>query len=258
MIKGLAPGSILQLMHVKRRFRRIKKGRFLEFGSGEGQLSKILLDLGWEGVGVDMNPESCQRNSKLNEQFCKNGRYRVICGNVVNQNFQSSFDLIISSMVIEHIPDQKLLELFKQIKNLLSDSGFIATLVPSGMKFWSVEDDIAGHVKRYEAKDIEELALKTSMNVRSIKGLTFPISNLLLPISSYLIKKQEGWKLDLDIEEKTIKSSSRDVVGKTRFPEALNVILNEVFMWPLYILQRVFTNSKQNMVIYFELTKTKI
>jgi hypothetical protein len=58
--------------------------------------------------------------------------------------------------------------------------------------------------------------------------------------------------LSLSLLERTKHSGRRNVLFKTHFPVVLKLILNEWTMLPLYFLQRMFTNSKDALVLYFE------
>ena len=147
---------------------------------------------------------------------------------------------------------------FKKCNELLTNDGIVITIVPASMKYWEIEDEIAGHVKRYEFSDFKDLADKFNYDINKINGLTFPISNLLLPISNHLVTKSESWKKNLDLQERTKLSSSggaRNVPGKTTFPKIFKYLLNEITMYPFYLLQIIFSKSKRSMIIYCELKK---
>jgi hypothetical protein len=49
-INVLPPGTLLQLMYLRERLEKLEPGRFIEIGPGSGEISKLLLDLGWGGV----------------------------------------------------------------------------------------------------------------------------------------------------------------------------------------------------------------
>src|SRR5277367_2560525 len=60
------PGTILQPMYVEERLRNRLPGTFIEIGVGRGFLTKLLLDLGWRGVGLELNPDAIEAASALN------------------------------------------------------------------------------------------------------------------------------------------------------------------------------------------------
>ena len=80
IIKGHAPGTILQFQFIRERLRRKSKKpmKFIEVGSGKGFLSHLLLSEGHAGVGVDLNQSACAINQEVNEQHIVNGEYEII------------------------------------------------------------------------------------------------------------------------------------------------------------------------------------
>nr|VFK62323.1 MAG: Methyltransferase domain-containing protein [Candidatus Kentron sp. UNK]VFK70419.1 MAG: Methyltransferase domain-containing protein [Candidatus Kentron sp. UNK] len=78
----------------------VKDGRLLEIGFGNGERLGLLSSLGWQAIGVDFDQTSV--NNGLREGL------RVSLGDVTEQKYPDDyFDAIISSHVIEHIPDPK-------------------------------------------------------------------------------------------------------------------------------------------------------
>src|SRR4051794_25258048 len=119
---GLAPGNILQNLFVKERIAHLLKERqyasFIEFGAGMGYLSAILLDVGMTGFAVDLNETACESNRSLNASAIKQGKYRVVNGDFLATDLPQ-VDVILSSMVVEHLPDDARLAYFEQAKRLL-------------------------------------------------------------------------------------------------------------------------------------------
>ncbi len=256
-VADLAPGSILQRMFFKQRMQKLFSGpiHFLEIGSGRGHLSELMLKMGHTGVGIDLNEEACQVNLNLNHQFIEVGKYDVKCISLFHyENTGSVFDLIFSSMVIEHLSPEELTEYFVHCRKLLKKNGLIIEVVPSSMKYWGIEDEIAGHYKRYTQTDFYELAKKEKLNIKFIAGLTYPVSNWLFPLSNRLVKKAEAYKQNLTLQERTILSGHRDVPMKSSFPEWMKIILNPLTLYPLFVLQNWFRNHKDCMVMYCEMT----
>ena len=253
---GLPPGNILQYIYLSQRLDYYqKKGfdSFLKIGSGNGNVSNIFLKKGFRGLGFDLNKSACDNNKLKNGKFIKDKKYRVLNDNFIDKGIIEKYDIIISCMVIEHMPTYILKEYFEKCKKVLSEKGVIITLVPSSMKHWGIEDDIAGHVKRYEFEDINNLGPEDSFKVIKNVGLTYPLSNIFLSLSNSLIKKSESDKLKLSQQEKTIYTGNRDVKFKTTFPSVFNIVLNPVVMYPFYLLQLLFSKKLENLVIYSEL-----
>jgi SAM-dependent methyltransferase len=255
---GLPPGNILQYLYLKERLGVLKnegKSSFIEVGSGNGNVSKILLEMGFEGAGYDLNGSACENNKSKNEYYIVNKKYNVNNNNFITADQKNKVDIIISCMVIEHMPYDILVDYFEKCRIVLKNNGVVVSLVPSSMKHWGVEDDIAGHIKRYEFIDFQNLANKFDFKEKDICGLTYPLSNIVFSLSNQLVAKNESDKLALSQEEKTIYTGNREVQFKTTFPKVFNVILNPVIMYPFHILQKLFRMNSNSMVIYSELQK---
>jgi SAM-dependent methyltransferase len=258
-MKPLPPGTILQLMYLRDRLRKLKPGRFIEIGPGSGEISRLLLDLGWVGVSYDLEILTVQRLHKRFYLQIKEKRY-----DAKNLDFlatdscnQPKADLIISCMVIEHLNDRLEEEFMHVSSRLLRHDGLMIGLVPASPSHWGIEDDIAGHNRRYTRNSLMELASKTGWCLRHVAGLTYPISNLLLPLSNYLVLSEKS-KLKLSRIEKTKASGIRNVRFKTTFPSVLGVFLNEYFLLPLHWIQKAFCASPSALVLYFEASVIRV
>jgi len=252
-MKILPPGNILQNLYLKERLRENKWKTFLEIGSGNGYLSNVMLTSGLSGTGCDLNQDACKNNSEHNARYIEKGRYKVLNKDFTTLSTDEKYDLIIAAMVIEHIPDEELKGFISKCKSVLSPSGSVVFFVPSSMKYWGIEDEIAGHIKRYEFVDFENFNSQHQLKVNHIAGLNYPVSNWLFRISNFLIKKAESSKLELSQKERTVYTGNRNVSYKTNFPGIFGLVLNEWVMYPFHLLQKAFKNNKNSMVIYCEL-----
>lgn len=251
----LPPGTLLQLMYLKKRLRHIDPGYFIEIGPGNGEVTKVLLDYGWSGCSYDLDANTVTTMSKRFSKEISDKRFMVI-----NEDYLLSTpptakkaDLIISSMVIEHLDDEAQLIFMQKSKINLEPNGIMIGIVPGSPAHWGIEDDIAGHCRRYTQSLVQEIAADNGWRTQHLAGLTFPISNFLLPISNFLVNKSEQSKLALSHVERTKLSGRRQVKFKTHFPSILRILLNEFTLFPLYLIQNLFLKSKRALVIYFEL-----
>jgi SAM-dependent methyltransferase len=255
IIKGHAPGTILQFLFIRDRLRKAMgtSKKFIDVGSGKGYLSELLLSLGHNGIGVDLNQSACIHNNLLNSNYISDGKYEV-----VNTAFElidnKDFDFLISSMVIEHLDEITLDKFMTKAKQVIKPNGRLIFLVPSNMDAWGIEDEIAGHVKRYSFSDIERMASKHNMNLEKRVGLNYPISNWLLSLSNRIVNSKEAEILNKSERDRTIYTGNRNIKYKTVYPTYLNLILNELVMYPFHILQNIFKNNEKSLVMYFELT----
>jgi SAM-dependent methyltransferase len=250
----LPPGNILQNLYVRERLKKLKPKSFCEIGSGNGHISRIFLEKNIPGIAYDLNTSACRNNTALNKKYINTGMYQVINDNFFQHIGKKTFDLIISCMVIEHFAPEAVDQYFSVCKNALNVGGSIVILVPAGMKYWGVEDQIAGHFKRYSFHDFQQIAKTHNLRIVNMSGLTFPVSNILLRLSNKLVSANENYKRDLSRQEQTLLSGNRDVKFKTSFPRYLKILLNEVTMYPFHLLQKMNKRNSNSMVIYCEMT----
>jgi hypothetical protein len=136
----------------------------------------------------------------------------------------------------------------------LNAHGTMICIVPGSPAAWGIEDDIAGHLRRYTAEALRERFSGHGWQVTHVAGLTFPLSNALLPLSNYLVRKAEAHKLSLSLGERTRQSGIRNVPMKTTFWPVFGLLLNERILLPFHLLQKHFSRSKRALVLYLEAT----
>jgi SAM-dependent methyltransferase len=250
----LPPGTLLQMMYLEERLRHVPPGRFIEVGPGGGEITQVLLDRGWRGRSYDLEARTI---SKLAQRFDRQIVEQRFCA--LNEDFLTSdpdatekADLVISCMVMEHLDDTAESQFMRVAGQALKPSGMMIGLVPGSPTHWGIEDDIAGHCRRYTQSSVQALARNSRWSLMHIAGLTFPLSNVLLPVSNFLVRRSESSKLAMSALERTKESGRREVKFKTHFPSVLGLILNRVTMSPVHMLQKLFSGSERALVIYFE------
>ena len=254
----LAPGNILQNMYLKHRLKKwTNKGlSFVEVGAGNGKISNILLNAGLTGVGFDLSKQACAINARNNEMFIRNNKY-VINNSDFLEYDGSGVDIVISSHVMEHLSDEAVDLYFRKATSVLSENGLIVSLVPSCMRYWGIEDETVGHFRRYEYQDFHALSSRYRLKITDLAGLTYPVSNMLLGMSNFLLKKNESWKTTIPMQEQTLLSSSgvKQVKFKTFFPSYFRYFINEATMYPFFLVQLLTVRNQNCMVIYCEQSK---
>lgn len=259
-VYGLAPGNVQQNMYIKHRINSWNiastQKKFIEVGAGNGYISKFFLERGFTGRGYDLSDIACENNIQFNSEYIRTGKYRVINKDFFTHNEKDKVDIIISSHVIEHFFDNELYDYFIKCKSILNDSGRIISLVPASMKYWGIEDETVGHIRRFEFSDFTKIAEQHQLHIDIISGLTYPLSNICFNLSNHLIRKNDSWKKELNKKEQTILSSSgvKNIKYKTYFPAYFRWIINEITMFPFYILQVINRKNTSSMVIYIELS----
>jgi SAM-dependent methyltransferase len=241
-------------MYLRERIKKMRPGRFVEIGPGAGHVTALLLDAGWTGVAYDLEASTVSAVIKRFSKEIESGRFHAETRNWLSVNVDEQVDLVISCMVMEHFDDEGERAFIDAAKSCLVPSGLMVALVPASLDHWGIEDEIAGHFRRYSYATVRTKFESLGWQVRHLAGLTFPISNMLFPVSNYLVRKSEARKLSLSMVERTKQSGIRDVPMKTNFPSVFGLLLNETTMIPLHWVQKLFLRSNKAMVLYIEAT----
>lgn len=244
-----SPGHILCAdfitQSVKKNFKNSFK--FLDIGSGVGLYSKYILSINnSKGIGIDLNTEACKLNSYLNQKSISKKSYEVINDDFLSHNFNDKYDLIVIWNVIEHLDENELKKILKKINLILKSNGLLIIGVPSYQKYWSIEDEVVGHKRRYNLELLKKHVCSASFKLINYCGLTFPIGNLLFSLKKKLVQISESERKDLN---KTIYSGYRKVRFLTIYPFYFKFFINYYTLYPFIIFQRMFKNLKKSMII---------
>jgi SAM-dependent methyltransferase len=234
------PGTILQHLYLKERIAARSPGRFVEVGVGSGHISNVLLSLGWCGAGYELNADAVARASDENRAFIESRRFTVVNGDwlTTSREHDGAVDVVISSMVLEHLDDDQVGHYFEHAAQQLRPGGEAVLLVPGSPSHWGIEDEIAGHHRRYTVASLSETVRRHGWSPTHVVGLTYPLSNLLLGVSNVLVRRAEQDKRSLSLRERTEQSGNRRVHWKTDFPRWVGVVVNETTLLPAHWLQK--------------------
>lgn len=114
--------------------------RILDFGCGFGQMLNALKVAGvTDAEGIDIEPEAIRH--------CREQGFRCTDGltspDFYEQN-SSSFDFIIMSHVLEHIPKEHMIDQLEKLRRLLKPGGSLLVMVPNAQSntgaYWAYED----------------------------------------------------------------------------------------------------------------------
>jgi 2-polyprenyl-3-methyl-5-hydroxy-6-metoxy-1,4-benzoquinol methylase len=92
--------------------------------------------------------------------------------------WQGRWDVAFLLDVLEHLHDDT--EILRQVRAALSPGGLLFVTVPALKFFWSDNDRIAGHLRRYTRKDMARLAKESGFRVLDMRYFMFFLSPLLL------------------------------------------------------------------------------
>jgi len=102
---------------------KLKTGKVLDLGCGDGREIEFLQERGFECTGVDRNAE------KINQNKQRNNDVNWIFQDIRNFKFEQQYELIIAKTVIHYFPKEKQIEIINKIKTATKENGinYIAT-----------------------------------------------------------------------------------------------------------------------------------
>jgi SAM-dependent methyltransferase len=90
------------------------------------------------------------------------------------------FNLILLSEVLEHLNDD--VGALETIHGLLAEDGVLVITVPRDPRFWSVEDELWDHKRRYERAELEGKLRDTGFELDLLWTWGFPITKRIVKL----------------------------------------------------------------------------
>ena len=142
-------------------------------------------------------------------------RYQI---DLLDLQVADRWDVAFLLDVLEHIP--KDVTALNQIYEALRPGGLLFITTPALNCFWSLNDYLTHHVRRYSRKDYQRLADQTGFKVRYTRYFMFFLSPLLL------ISRMRA----LNLESMTADDIRKHLEHTHRIPSApINLILRLLF-----------------------------
>lgn len=142
-----------------------------EIGAGNGSVALALQNAGYPVVALEPTVRLA-RNAK------KRGLRDVVCSDLENARFkQGALANVGMFDVLEHIPADA--EYLRRLRAMMPAGGRLYCAVPALRFLWSLEDEAAGHVRRYS---LGELRRKISNAGFLVEHSTYYFAPLIVPI----------------------------------------------------------------------------
>lgn len=217
--------------------RRVTGGdHFLEIGPGRLMLSIELLRHFRRGTLIDFSSGSRAFFSALGK--ADRDRLNLIVADFMVYSFQASYDAVIACEVLEHIGDES--AFLGKIHGLLNPGGQLILSVPARKKLWSDHDEIAGHFRRYEKKEITDLLSRQNFKRIDVVAYGYPFINALRMARIVLAKWQYAEKNAWSRERKT-KESGLGPAGL--LARSIGLLINPVSAYPLCLISKLFNGT---------------
>lgn len=203
----------------------------LEVGCGCGDLLHVLEHKGYTGFGIDISDSAL----KVARSGFKSDRIKVAC--CPPGDLQEKFDIVVASEVMEHCQDDILF--LTQLRARLRDRGHLLLTVPAHMNDWGANDDFCGHIRRYERAGLKSILQKSGFDDIVIYSYGVPIYNIMKPLYDAAIRNKASKTAAQ--ADKTTGSGGMWLMNEADI--FFRIIFNDVTMYPLYLMQRLFYST---------------
>lgn len=227
--------SFLYRNYLYRKFSNFlsKDDYFLDIGSGNGEFVKYLLKKGLQGDAIDISKEAV---TFMGQQLKGFKGVNIKLANLFTYKPAVKYDVIFMFEVLEHIEDDQLA--LKKIYQLLKPNGTFILSVPAHQKDWDKIDEIKGHFRHYERKELLGKLKKANFVIESFISYGFPLLWILRKVTKTgkLIK---SYTESLTQEEKTKISSLRQ-----EYPPSLKfLVANPLILYPMFKIMDLFLQT---------------
>ncbi|MGH6609128.1 MAG: class I SAM-dependent methyltransferase [Burkholderiaceae bacterium] len=147
--------------------------RFLELGCGSGfTLQALALAFPrWQLSGTEATIEG------LRIAAARTPRARLLQADGRDLPFTSEFDLVGAFDVLEHIHEGD--RVLSEIHRSLRPRGCVMLTVPQHRWLWSEQDELAGHVRRYDPGELEAALRRAGFEILDSIGFMAPLVPLM-------------------------------------------------------------------------------
>jgi 2-polyprenyl-3-methyl-5-hydroxy-6-metoxy-1,4-benzoquinol methylase len=152
---------------------RIKIGKLLEIGSGQGYILEIFEKNGFKVSGIEPSRTNVEIiNKKLKNGKCKHGFAESEIDHEVK------FDLIIMSHVLEHVIDSR--KVLEKLKTVLTNDGHLFIEVPNCSSKKYLEESIytQPHIQHFTKESIQKLLESIEMKIVKVDTLNGEVNSI--------------------------------------------------------------------------------
>lgn len=100
------------------------------------------------------------------------------------------WDAVFLLDVLEHLEDDT--EALRQVRRALKPGGLVFATVPALDRFWSSNDEVAGHRRRYSRADLDRLGTRAGLEVLDTRYFMFFLSPILWVSRRVLSGRSDG------------------------------------------------------------------
>jgi 2-polyprenyl-3-methyl-5-hydroxy-6-metoxy-1,4-benzoquinol methylase len=208
---------------------------FLEVGCASGDFGMSLSKLGYSGLLIDFSEAAAEivinsiKNRFSNLTFDNKDIFDL-------HGEKGKYDFVVVFEVLEHIKNDE--EVIEKIYELLKPNGFILLSVPARMKLWDIDDEGAGHFRRYEKKKLINVLQGHDFEIKSFNSYGYPFMNLLKPLRVTIFKQQQRHGKYIKEKRDQTKKSGINII---KIPMVC-LVSNKFILYPFIQFSKMFNS----------------
>ncbi|WP_409475725.1 class I SAM-dependent methyltransferase [Stenotrophomonas sp. Y-13] len=214
----------------------VPAGKLLEIGCGAGALLYDLARMGFVVQGLETSDEARATAEKIARQCSQpHGIHPA-----PQPDWNGGFDLVCAFDVLEHIEDDH--RALDQWLRWLAPHGRLVLSVPAHRARWGQGDVWAGHWRRYDRQDIQQLIQSHGLEIQHFECYGFPLANATEWLGNRIYRKliqQRGEKT----KEQASASSGIDRRNYAPFSRLIASAPGRALMSTAFAIQSMTRNT---------------
>ncbi len=208
---------------------------FLEVGAGNLKLSQELANFYDSGTSIDFSDSVKEIYMQLPE--IAKSRINIVVGDFLKHDFNKKYDCIVSCEVLEHVKEDT--KFLKKMNELLKKNGQLIVSVPAKDKYWTIHDDVVGHLRRYSKEQLITVLKENGFKEIKVYSYGFPFINILWILRALHGKKQYSTKSQWSKKKQTKESGIGQIPSKYNF---LAIFINKYTFYIPNKISSLFDN----------------
>ncbi len=204
-------------------------GPFLDVGCGRGDVALHFAEQGWHGEAIDISDQAVEAASMLLKPY----PHVKVHQKEVNKYRGRFFGLVMFLDVIEHLPDDK--AVIRSSAKIQKPGDYLVLTIPSNPeREWRWDDEVYGHLRRYNPYDIEKLLITCGYKVIEHWDISYPVFWILRRVFTAI---KNAPQLNNDFRERTQQSPFTNAWD---FGWLSDFLSNPTLWRPIFLFQRKF------------------
>ncbi len=230
-----APRYLLRRDRVLEHLANVKPCRVLDIGCGPATLLSELAARGFNAHGVDRSEQALALARVASEGL------PVTLSPGLDPSFRSSFDLIFSFEVIEHLEED--IAAMREWRDYLAPDGKLILSTPAHPERWNAADVWAGHVRRYKRDDLCRRIEDAGYYIETIECYGYPLANMMEHLRARAYARALKRKTAADSPDALTNESGSDRSVEARYWAPYSSFLSAKIIQAFCIIQRRFLES---------------